>query len=41
MNPTKSAIYITAQNYTFKELKALEREPLMYWKGDGKITFTI
>ena len=25
---------------TFNELKGLEREPLKYWKGDGKVTFT-
>ena len=27
------------QKYTFKVLKDLEREPLRYWKGDGKVTF--
>ena len=28
------------KNKPLKELKGLEREPLGYWKGDGKVTFT-
>ena len=31
---------ITVLKYTFKVLTDLEREPLRYWKGDGKVTFT-
>ena len=30
----------TARKHTFKELKYLEREPLRYWKGDGKVNCT-
>ena len=29
----------TAQKWTFNELNDLEKEPLRYWKGDGKVTF--
>ena len=28
------------RKYTFNVLKDLEREPLRYWKCDGKVTFT-
>ena len=30
----------TVRNDIFNELKCLEREPLRYCKGDGKVTFT-
>ena len=30
----------TAHNYTFKEMKLLEREPFRYCRYDGKVTFT-
>ena len=32
----------TVRKYTFKVpvLKDLEREPLRYWKGNGKVTYT-
>ena len=33
-------LYITARKLTFNDLKYLEREPLRYCEGDGKVTFT-
>ena len=30
-----------AQKLTFRELENLEREPLRYCKGDGKVTLRI
>ena len=35
-----SSLFLTAQKYTFKDLKDLEREPLRHREGDGKVTFT-
>ena len=32
--------FYTARKYTFNELKKLEREPLRYFKYDGKVTCT-
>ena len=32
--------YYTAREYTFNDLKLLEREPLRYCKCDGKVIFT-
>ena len=32
--------FFSVRKKTFKELKDLEREPLRYCKGDGKVTFT-
>ena len=31
---------VTAQKYTFNDLKLLEREPLRYCKCDGKVIVT-
>ena len=30
----------TVRKHTFNDLKPLEREPLRYWKCDGKVIFT-